>query len=102
MPWKKRGRYRYYYKNERVGRRVVSHYIGRGELAGLVEAQVEAGKRLRTSERRLKALREAPTPADRDLEELSASAELLVRVSLIAAGYHRHHRGEWRKRRVFP
>ena len=33
------------------------------------------------------------------IEELDAMARLLTRAELLAAGFHRHHRGEWRRRR---
>ena len=34
-----------------------------------------------------------------DLKELAEAADLLARAALLAAGFHRHKRGEWRKRR---
>jgi len=33
------------------------------------------------------------------IEELCEATEVLVQAALLAAGYHRHNRGEWRKRR---
>ena len=33
------------------------------------------------------------------VEELDETAEVLARAALITGGYHRHKRGEWRKRR---
>ena len=33
------------------------------------------------------------------LEEFCEVVETLARASLLAAGYHRHHRGEWRRKR---
>jgi hypothetical protein len=35
----------------------------------------------------------------RRLYQLAELADLLVRAALVAAGYHRHDRGNWRKRR---
>ena len=37
---------------------------------------------------------------ERALDELAERARDLAREALTAAGYHQHHRGEWRKRRV--
>jgi len=36
---------------------------------------------------------------DADIEALIESTDLLARAALVAAGYHQHKRGEWRKRR---
>jgi hypothetical protein len=36
---------------------------------------------------------------DRPLDALDALADLAARAALLAAGYRRHNRGEWRKRR---
>jgi hypothetical protein len=33
------------------------------------------------------------------VEELCEGVEILARAALLASGYHRHNRGEWRKRR---
>jgi len=32
------------------------------------------------------------------LSTLDATTAMLVQATLLAAGYHQHHRGEWRKR----
>ena len=37
---------------------------------------------------------------DRILTELAREARSLARDALAAAGFHQHHRGEWRKRRA--
>ena len=39
------------------------------------------------------------TSLDASLAELNELADLLARVALLAAGYHQHDRGKWRKRR---
>jgi integrase len=68
------------------------------EIAGSLDALARAARReradaLRAEEDRLAALA-AP------LDELDELADLLAHAALEAAGYHRHRRGEWRKRRV--
>jgi hypothetical protein len=69
----------------------------------VLAAQLDALKRqMRESER----VRERSGRADElealdsKLDQLHDLAELVARTALAAAGYHQHHRGEWRKRRV--
>jgi hypothetical protein len=100
-PWERRERGGLYYtRSRKEGGRVVREYVGGGvlgELAAQMDAerhqQREAQKAAQREEReRLDAL-VAP------LEELYEAAEVIARAALIASGYHRHNRGEWRKRR---
>ena len=98
MAWDKRG---YYYRSERDGRRVRRMYVGAGR-AGEIAAQLDA---LAREERWLKALDLRDEKAELDaldapLNELNDVADLLAHAALLAAGYHQHKRGEWRKRRA--
>jgi predicted dinucleotide-utilizing enzyme len=101
MAWKPRrnGR-RYYYRSRRVGDRIVTDYLGSGQ-AGELAAVKDAAKR----EARLTVAAARHTERQRfsDLDEafadLDTVVETLTRAALTAAGYHQHHRGEWRKRR---
>ncbi len=101
MPWEKRQRGgSYYTRSRKVNGRVIREYVGggaRGHLAALTDSQ----RRLRREEEatawkneqaRMEALA-AP------VEELCEHAEVLARATLLAVGFHRHKRGEWRKRR---
>jgi hypothetical protein len=36
------------------------------------------------------------------LVELCGQSDMLVRATLVVAGYHQHARGEWRRKRVKP
>ena len=90
----------YYYRSRREGKRVVKEYVGAGPAAELLAAveererewhQVEADRR-RAEMARMDA-------ADAEVDDLCRRVELLVRATLLGAGYHRHDRGEWRKRR---
>ena len=101
MGWETRkGHGRYYTRSRRDGRRVVREYVGTGPTAEAI-AQLDALDRERRAEERAAWARErthidgltAPVLA------LDALAEALARVALVAAGFHRHHRGAWRKRR---
>jgi len=98
MGWDHNGRY--YTRSRRENGRVVREYVGGGKL-GELAAQFEAIKREerdaeRTSE---KAERDEISDIDAPLAELHELAELLVKATLLAAGFYQHHRGNWRKRR---
>jgi hypothetical protein len=97
MSWDKG---RYYTRSKKVNGRVVREYIGTGDFAELV-AKLDA---LEREQRELehadeKALRNELTALDGTLSEMDSQAEVLARAALIVAGYHQHHRSEWRKRR---
>ena len=100
-PWERRKRGNLYYtRSRKEGGRVVREYVGRGALAELA-AEMDALRRRRREEeaKAWRRERESLEALDRTLEELYEAAEVLARASLIAAGYHQHHRSEWRKRR---
>jgi hypothetical protein len=101
MAWETRARGgRYYTRSRKVGGRVVREYVGRG-LVGELAAREDAARR---------AARETAAEARRrdrltaralgDLVAgLDALADDLTSATLAAAGYHRHDRGAWRRRR---
>jgi hypothetical protein len=104
MGLEKRGGRSYYYTAERVGGRVVKHYIGSGRVAAIAAQLTATWRAERTAER--DAERAADRRARKELADLDAAlapldelADLLARAALLAAGFHRHHRGEWRRRR---
>src|SRR5262249_44786905 len=92
---------RYYSRSRKVNGRVVREYVGGGRL-GQLAAQLDALDRQKQDiERAEQAAARAELDAlDGPLNELNELAELLAHAALVAAGYHRHKRGEWRKRRV--
>jgi hypothetical protein len=57
------------------------------------EEKDEALQELRTERKELDDL-------ERALDDMAVRARDLARDALTAAGYHQHHRGDWRKRRV--
>jgi hypothetical protein len=90
----------YYYRVRKVNGRVVREYVGAGEVARLA-AQVDALERER---RRLEALEQRQEKdelkaLDAELRAMSERTELAARAALLAAGFHQHKRGEWRRRR---
>lgn len=100
-PWEKRQRGGpYYTRSRKVNGRVIREYVG-GDALGHLAALTDAQERLRREEEaaarteeqaRMEALA-AP------VEELCEDAEVLARATLLATGFHRHKRGEWRRKR---
>jgi len=90
----------YYYRVRKVNGRVVRDYIGCGELADLT-AQLDALEReqRRVKANELRGQKDELKALDTDLTTMSESIDLVARAALLAAGYHQHKRGEWRKRR---
>lgn len=101
MGWETRnGRGRYYTRSRKVNGRVVREYVGNGVSAELY-ARLDALDRERRAEeteaRRLDW--ERSRERESQLDALCILTDLLVARSLQAAGYHKHKRGEWRRRR---
>jgi DNA-binding transcriptional MerR regulator len=99
MGWDKNGRY--YTRSKRVNGRVVREYVGGGTV-GELAARLDALEREeRAAARRCaRADTERLAELDAPLLELNELADLLARAALLAAGYVRHNRGEWRKKRA--
>jgi hypothetical protein len=100
MSWKTINGRRYYYRSKRREGRVVSQYLG-GESAGNLFYLLDLEDRAERADARLSERdeRERLEAEDRDVDEWCENVEAVTRATLEAAGYHRHHRGEWRKRR---
>ena len=100
-PWERRERGgRYYTRSRKVNGRVLREYVGTGEV-GELGAKIDAAyRRYREAEAEVyRKERERLEAVSASVEELCEAAEVLARATLLAAGYHRHKRGEWRKRR---
>ena len=98
MAW---DRGRYYTRSRRISGRVVREYVGAG-CVGELAAQMDALEReRRETERAVRRAKRAELEAcDAPLNELNDLADLLAHAALVVAGFHRHNRGEWRKRRA--
>src|SRR4029450_5101748 len=103
MGWEtRRNGKRYYYEKTRENGKVVSHYIGAGQLAPLVAGLNQIRKEHRQQERleahiaRSAFAELAATP--KDLTLLLEQARSAAAAALEAAGYHKHKR-QWRKKR---
>ena len=97
--WRERGG-PYYTRSRKEDGRVVREYVGGGALGQIAALEDEHERRRRQEEAAFckeerNGLEELAAPVD----ELCGAAEVLARAALLAAGYRRHNRGEWRKRR---
>jgi hypothetical protein len=100
-PWERRERGGLYYtRSKKVNGRVVREYVG-GGILGEVSARMDADERRQRAEEASlwREERERLEAVDGLTEELYEAAEVLTKAALMAAGYHQHKRGEWRKRR---
>jgi hypothetical protein len=101
VSWEKRARGGLYYtRSRRVGGRVVREYVGTGEVAEFLaslDARDRAQRQSRTAAWRTQ--REQLGRTEAALGELCELGEAVARANLLLAGYRRHHRGEWRRRR---
>jgi len=102
MAWESRnGVGHYYTRSKSVNGRVVREYVGSG-LIGEIAATRDAERRSERIEKQ-----EAWNDGKQELERMDGlldrfvkNAQNVTRMILIDAGYYRHHRGKWRKRRV--
>ena len=101
MAWETRERGgRYYTRSVREGGRVRREYIGTGATAALIAAHDERAREARMLIRAAERTeRDGVERAAAEFTEFDTLIESVARLALIAAGYQRHHRGEWRKRR---
>ena len=99
MAWEQRGNNRYYYRSRKIEGRVVKEYVGGGLAGMLAQREDDSRRRKRKSARAaFQADRDNFTAAATVHDELSRVADALMTAALVAAGYHRHDRGHWRKR----
>lgn len=102
MGWESRGNCRYYYKKVRVGQQVFSKYVGTGLFADLTEVndlmRRNKGIEERIMQRKHKEQIENFMKLNEQIQEVERLVEAIVQSTLLAEGYHTHHR-EWRKRR---
>lgn len=103
MGWKIINNREYYYQNIKTGGRVRSIYVGRGDLARfLARKDREARQGRRAAAEAARAAREAVEAEDRALDDWFFRVEGLADAALVAAGYRKHHRSQWRKKRHAP
>ena len=96
MAWEQRGNRRYYYRKRRAGRRVVSEYVGSGELAETAAALHALERESRRARRRRWA---AICAFDAQVDQACDLIQALAHGALLATS-HRLHKGQWRKARL--
>jgi hypothetical protein len=101
VAWESRnGVGRYYTQSARVAGRVVRRYIGTGPHAELVAREDERRRvERRTQQDSWRAEREAWAAAEERVSDHCQGLDTLIMAHLAVQGFHRHKRGEWRKRR---
>lgn len=102
MGWERRkgSGNQYYTRSRRINGGVVRVYIGTGARGEAAAQDDRDRRRKRQSEAEQRAAEEVQLDAlEAPVAELSAAVDTLVRQELEAAGYHQHHRGEWRRTR---
>ncbi|MBA3355095.1 MAG: hypothetical protein H0U18_03985 [Pyrinomonadaceae bacterium] len=99
MGWEKRGAHSYYYRKEREGSRVKSVYVGRGEIAQMISQIQETSPMLEKLARATRLPEQVKREkVDAALEKATDLIQLLTQATLLAAGFHTHHR-QWRRTR---
>lgn len=100
MGWEWRGRKRYYYGLLKVGPGGKKFYIGRGAEAEKTAQEVDLIHAKRQDHRRRqKEKQRRYIEVASQLTDYCRETEALAQMALAAAGFHKHHRGEWRQRR---
>jgi|SRR5450759_2759252 hypothetical protein len=101
MSWEQRnGRGDYYTRAYRENGRVVREYVGGGELGRLAADVDYIARQTRQIEREESAAERDRIAAIEDpIIAFGRAVDLAVSCELLVAGYHRHDRGPWRRRR---
>jgi hypothetical protein len=100
-PWERRERGGLYYtRSRKVNGRVVREYVGGGVL-GEIAARMDAEARQRREEEAAawREERERLEELAGLVDEYCEDVEAIARAGLLAAGFRRHNRGEWRRPR---
>jgi wobble nucleotide-excising tRNase len=99
MAFEARRKKNYYYRKKRVGSRVVSEYVGKGEFADYL-AKFDKYNRLkqRIEAQKTREMREKLEEIDREIDEIGEINRNLVDMLFLINGYYEHKR-QWRKKR---
>jgi hypothetical protein len=99
--WEKRERGGLYYtRSSKLGGKVVREYIGAGMLGKIAALEDERERHRREEEAAFwREEREQLEALSASVDELCEAAETIARAVLLAAGFRRHNRSEWRRQR---
>ena len=90
----------YYTQSERINGRVVRRYIGKGEIAEVIASVDDSVKAERKkAQADVRAGRAELDELELLVAKYDAEVSTIVNAALSAAGYHRHQRGPWRRKR---
>lgn len=99
MSWETRGNNRYYYRRRKVGGRVVTEYIGAGDVAEALAGLDELDRQRRQLDAaEWQAFVEDERRTSAALAEVDELVRSAVAAVLIINGYHTHRR-QWRRQR---
>ena len=101
MAWEHRGNNKYYYRKKRLGKRVISEYVGRGVVAELVAASDVMNRNQRKMERKstdliIQNLKKTFLYSDKIVKDFENKVDTVIKTHLILNGYHWQN-CEWRK-----
>ncbi|HET9531376.1 MAG TPA: hypothetical protein VFQ92_13550 [Blastocatellia bacterium] len=89
----------YYYKKRREGDRVVSEYVGSGEIVQMADRMAALERERRKEQREsLQAQASSLYRINSMVDSYSEMVDRVVGAHLLALGYHKHNR-QWRRRR---
>jgi hypothetical protein len=90
----------YYIRSRKVNGRVVSEYVGCGRVGQLAaDADALRRKQRQRAAQARRAMKAELAALNADMKAMMRATELVARAVLLAAGYHQHKHGEWRKKR---
>ncbi len=100
MGMEQRGGRFYYYEKRRVGKRVISKYVGGGALANMAaEMDAEARQEREQEREEHRKTRYEQKQIERQLDEQARIIAATTDQCLRLAGFHKH-KGQWRKKRI--
>ena len=99
MAWEQRNKRRYYYRKRRIGRSVISEYVGDGATGAL--AEVMTARAIAEAEAKRKewqAIKDEQARLNRMVDDFGKLADAMAQAALLLSGYHQSRR-KWRKQR---
>jgi hypothetical protein len=98
MAYESRGDKRYYYRKKRKGNRVISEYVGSGELAdALSEIDVLEREQREIDDEKQRIQRAEVAKVDDDIDAAFDLNRAAVDALFLTLGFHKHKR-QWRRK----
>ncbi len=97
MAFENRSGNRYYYRKRRDGNRVISEYVGKGEIAFLIAQMDEIERQEKLEKTEIdREIRQKLEEIDCDLSNFEEKTKSLLEAALIERGFYRTKSREWR------